>query len=810
MAHRPIHTLRVAVYSHDTYGLGHLTRSTRLARAVLEAFPDASVLLLTGSPVAHRFRFPRGLDYIKLPSVVKIGPERYEARDLGMSNRRIRGMREQLLRHAVEHFRPHLLLVDNVPGGMKGELLSTLDWLHRHRPDARVHLDLRDVLDQPEVIRRSWKDHGVPAILDRHYDEISIFGSPDIYDAREVYGLPPAKTRYMGYLAPYPDERTGNPDLPPCEAGRHRVLVTAGGGGDGADLLVCAAEMQRRLGAASPYHLHLVTGPLMDNDQQERLRDLLPALRNVSIHEFVQPLAAWMNSVDLVLSMGGYNTLCEVMTVAPRSVVVPRVAPRREQIIRARALEAFGIVHVLPLDRLTPGRLDDAFRHALAREPGRRVRNDTWLSGVDRFKSRLVQLYGTGVGRAPRRRNGAPPRPTARRESEKSPTQKVQGGEVISGRTGRRTSVGQPGPRPMPSRVDPMGAGRRYPPGPALASLWVLLLLWIGSVAGAFEWRPADMEGRLLYGRDSNLLDASDAEREAFATDAPGTFFVVDDMEDDFLAMAWEGTWTLGRGLGGKHELGLGYERTQFLRNPIKSAEAFAATYYLKPGGRSRVALEVAHRPQIYGRHRFDKDALPGAFQFRAEVHKRWDLELEMRRRHGDRVQFTLALNGSWREYAEAFRERDRVRLGVLGEVEFEIDRRLTVGSEVGVRRSRSRNEPDLGKDLSNREWLWKPFVEAGWPAAASIFTAFLELTWREYAAQDPADWNHYGRHDRFGDLALSWERALSDVLSLYSQYRTQWRSVRLDSGQDVDYDEEGAFSEHVISGGVFWSWESK
>ena len=100
--------------------------------------------------------------------------------------------------------------------------------------------------------------------------------------------------------------------------------------------------------------------------------------------------------------------------------------------------------------------------------------------------------------------------------------------------------------------------------------------------------------------------------------------------------------------------------------------------------------------------------------------------------------------------------------------------------------------------------------MEAGWPAAASIFTASLELTWREYAAQDPADWNHYGRQDRFGDLALYWERALSDVLSLYSQYRTQWRSVRLDSGQDVDYDEEGAFSEHVISGGVFWSWESK
>ncbi len=837
MAHRPIHTLRVAVYSHDTYGLGHLTRSTRLARAVLEAIPQASVLLLTGSPVAHRFRFPRGLDYVKLPSVVKTGPELYEARDLGLSNRQIRGMREQLLLNAIRHFRPHLLLVDNVPAGMRGELLATLDHLRTEHPKTRIHLNLRDVLDSPAAVRRAWRGQEVPQLLRHFYDEISVFGFPEIYDALTAYDLPPEKTRFMGYIAPYPDERNGHPELPPCRSGCRRILVTSGGGGDGADLLLCAARLQESLGQASPYQLHLVTGPLMENDYQERLRELLPRLNNVSVHEFVQPLASWMRQVDLVLSMGGYNTLCEVMSLAKRSIVVPRVRPRREQIIRALALEAAGMIRLLPPDRLTPDSLGQELAESFAAAPRDIAVEPPWMGGLEAFKQRICQLYGNGahpergVRRAIDRSNRSSAEPTNGRRQ----LRKLQGGEVISRTKGQWTSVGQPGPLPMASRVDPMGAGRKSPPGPTLRSLWkwcwplitgtilrtTLLRVAVlgaavlgtavpGSTAGALELVPEEMEGRVLFGHDSNLLDASDAERRAFASASPEAYFVVDDMEDEFLAFAWEGTWELGRAAGAKHEIGLGYERKQFLNNSIKSEEAFAGTYQLRPSGDLRFGLEVQYSPQVYGRHRFDKDALPGATQFRSEVHERWDVELEMRRQQSEHVELTFQFEVSQRHYLEAFAERDRVRLGGGGEIEIELSSDWKAGAELAYRRNRSSNDPDLGKDLSNREYLVTPFVEVEWPPMASTLAFSVELTWREYTSLDTQDWNHFGRHDRFGDLSVSLERELSRWTSLYTEYRRQWRHVRLDSGQDVDYDEEGAFSEHIISGGVRWAWESE
>ena len=62
---------RVMLYSHDTFGLGHLRRSRALASAITSADPSASALILTGSPVAGRFAFPSRVDHVRLPGVIK-------------------------------------------------------------------------------------------------------------------------------------------------------------------------------------------------------------------------------------------------------------------------------------------------------------------------------------------------------------------------------------------------------------------------------------------------------------------------------------------------------------------------------------------------------------------------------------------------------------------------------------------------------------------------------------------------------------------------------------------------------------------
>jgi hypothetical protein len=66
----PIHQFqgaRVLIYSHDTFGLGHLRRSRAIANAIVERWPDASVVIISGSPVIGNFEFGSGVDYIRIP-----------------------------------------------------------------------------------------------------------------------------------------------------------------------------------------------------------------------------------------------------------------------------------------------------------------------------------------------------------------------------------------------------------------------------------------------------------------------------------------------------------------------------------------------------------------------------------------------------------------------------------------------------------------------------------------------------------------------------------------------------------------------
>lgn len=782
---------RVALYSHDTYGLGHLTRSTRIARAVVEAFPGGSVLLLSGSPVAHRFVFPPRVDYMKLPAVVKTGQETYVARELSMSNRGIRRMRAQLILDAVSHFRPHLLLVDNVALGMRGELLPTLEMLRRDRPAVQIHLNLRDILDDPQAIRSAWESQAVPEALRRFYDAIHVFGSREVFDAVTAYGLPEEKSAFLGYIAPFEDELARAPEMPPADARRARILVTTGGGGDGSEILLAVCCLQRALGAASPYHFDLVAGPLMDPLARKTIERDLHSLDGITHHEFVESLPAWMARCDLVLSMGGYNTLCEVLALARRSVIVPRIHPRREQEIRARVFEARGLARVVRPDELDPTTLDRVLRESLAASAVLSDGARPPLTGIPAFQARLRALLhengsaAVGPARSARAGNGDDQVPGV-------------GGAI-------------PAAASMRSRMAPVLRGRR-PRGRIGGSFLTTLVVALGlgaAVAGAGAGlRPESADVSFATGHDSNLLDASDAERQAFEQRDPATLFAVNRMQDYFLEMGLAAEWPLGRPLGWKTKLDTRYERTQFLYNPIRSQDQYRLRVQSRSPAGTRVTLEATHRPQVYTRHRVDRDALPGMPIFRAETHRRWGAELRAEQSVGDRGSLMAALEAGLRDYCRPFERRDRRTLGFSAGASWRARSRIDGGAILGYARAWSRNRPDSETDYAYREWQTGPWLRIRSRDALTDLTLRGVWTWRRYLSRDPEDWDHHGRRDRMLSLELELGRAVSDRMRLNVGYAARQRTARLPSGVVVDFDEEGAFSEGILRTGMTWHWE--
>ena len=353
---------RLMVYSHDTYGLGNLRRMLSICEYLSSSIADLSILLISGSPMAHSFRLPRRLDYIKLPCLTRIEREGYSVRSLGLSLTETIRLRSDVILSAASNFKPDLLLVDKKPAGIKNELEATLAYLKSELPETRHVLILRDILDAPEATISVWERQGYHDVIQSFYDLVLVLGMAEILDPRLEYRFPEeaaARVRFCGYLKPQSPKKTRDEirkefDLADQE---RLVLVTPGGGEDGYRLLAAYLEGLALIPPNYKIHSHIVCGPEMVGEERDRLYQAAAAIPGVSVCEFTDDLIGYMSASDVVISMGGYNTICEILSLRKKAIVVPRVKPVQEQWIRAERMSRLGLFRCIHPDDLTPAGL---------------------------------------------------------------------------------------------------------------------------------------------------------------------------------------------------------------------------------------------------------------------------------------------------------------------------------------------------------------------------------------------------------------------------------------------------------------------
>lgn len=340
---------KIVLYSHDTFGLGNIRRTLLLAQTLIDQYPEASILIITGSPVIHAFRLPAGVDYIKLPSLDRVGAEKYEPLSLANCGDEVRHTRRAIVGQIITGFAPDLLIVDKRAAGINGELLEALKVLKKNGHKTKIVLGLRDILDSPERTSRVLRENGSFDIIEEFYDEVWIYGSSEIFDTAREYDFPYGvrqKTHYCGYLKrPVAQGSVGNGEL--------RVLVTTGGGGDGSRMIETYLESLPLLEAELPVSSTVVFGPQIEAAKRDGLLARFGKLPNVKFSDFEADLTQLYSDADVVVSMAGYNTVCELLSHKKRAVLVPRSEPVREQLIRARLLAKHGLFQVIEPADLT-------------------------------------------------------------------------------------------------------------------------------------------------------------------------------------------------------------------------------------------------------------------------------------------------------------------------------------------------------------------------------------------------------------------------------------------------------------------------
>lgn len=394
---------RVALYSHDTMGVGHVRRNLLIAQALDEPPVSATVLLIAGAKEANGFALPPGADCLTLPALHKTADGAYRSRALGLSLPELTALRARAITAALRAFDPDVLVVDKEPLGAVGELGPALRALAA-RGKARCVLGLRDVLDDPAAVRREWAAAGSAEAVRDFYHAVWVYGDPAVYDVVAECGLGPAvaaKATYTGYLDPCARLRLAPPvEGPDVPSGRF-ALCAVGGGQDGARVAEAFAAAERPTGLGGV----VVTGPYMPADARDRLHRRAAADPTLRVLEFVAEPCRLLRRTDRVVAMGGYNTVCEVLAFEKPALVVPRVSPRREQLIRAERLRDRGLLDVLHPDAVSPQAVARWLAADVAPPP---ARSRVDLDGVRRLPGLLADLLADTCP--------LPPVPSARAE----------------------------------------------------------------------------------------------------------------------------------------------------------------------------------------------------------------------------------------------------------------------------------------------------------------------------------------------------------------------------------------------------------
>lgn len=375
---------RLLIYSHDTFGLGHLRRCRAIAHALVGRRRDLSVLILSGSPIIGSFSFRTRVDFVRIPGVIKLKDGDYQPLSLDIGLDAILSMRGKIIRHTAEAFQPHIFLVDKEPLGLRGEVRDTLSLL-KARGTPMV-LGLRDVMDEPAHLAEEWERKNIAPALDGLYDAVWVYGLPEICNALEGIGLSPsvaAKVRYTGYLRRDQPPRQGVPLLASPIGEQPYLLVTTGGGGDGAMLIDWVLRAyEEESGELLP--ALLILGPFMHSSRQAdfmRRAERLPLVHAITFEANIESLMARAAGI---VAMGGYNTFCEILSFDKPALIVPRTEPRLEQYIRASRSQALGLTRMLDPERGSAASLMvDALR-ALPDQPRpSEVRIPGLLEGLD-------------------------------------------------------------------------------------------------------------------------------------------------------------------------------------------------------------------------------------------------------------------------------------------------------------------------------------------------------------------------------------------------------------------------------------------
>jgi hypothetical protein len=312
------------------------------------------------------------------------------------------------------------------------------------------------------------------------------------------------------------------------------------------------------------------------------------------------------------------------------------------------------------------------------------------------------------------------------------------------------------------------------PVGLALA----LLLVALGGAGWGLPLQPLRLGGVVAFGYGRTTVEIPQEELDP--ADHNPTYDLVTEYDGQLLLEIW-GVWKT-RALGRSTRFKLSYQRRQWMESVILSRDELELQIRHKLGGGHRLETTLWYAPQVYLRHRADKDAQPGEPKFRPQAYEGLKVGVEYTRTWSRSWETHVELRWDMRDETRWFNERDRWRTGIGAGLTWEPRVGLELSPAYAFRVARSRNEPDLGSDYSYREHVLE--LNLRLPGDALGLPLELRgrgrLKLRHYTTTNPDD-RRYGREDRLLTWRLRLRRAHGTVRPFLQVEGSGYRADFLD-----------------------------
>jgi predicted glycosyltransferase len=365
-------------YCRVQFGAGHWVRSAALLAGLARRF---RVVLAFRGRLTADLTVPRGVTLVKLPARLSEG--------------------DSSLALLLRRERPDAFVLESFPFGRLESSFELISALEEARsgpsPCPFVVSSVRDVQDCRRY-RTDVHEAQVCTMIDRYFDAVLVHSDPRYFPLgstfRRVNDLR-ADVVHTGYVVRADETPRWSP-----AAHEPRIVVSAGGGRGGEDLLRAAVEAQRTEGLADEFSMRVVAGTLILQDTWDELRLAAAGVPRLELIRWIDDLPCELARAAVSVSRCGYNTALDLIRTAVPALVVPYATPYDdEQSIRAATLAKLGAVRWLRPSLLDPQTLAEEIRRTARFRPRPLVLD---LNGVDRS----VEIVDEGV----RRRNLPAPR----------------------------------------------------------------------------------------------------------------------------------------------------------------------------------------------------------------------------------------------------------------------------------------------------------------------------------------------------------------------------------------------------------------